>query len=211
METLDQRLAARVGLWVQSLVRMPVAGEETFEAQNIGMIRAADDDGPTGSEPEKGDAAEDQGAHNAFAQLGLFHQEIAQPARRNEEGLDRLLGVGIDQRRAARQLGKLAHERARTVLYDELGVSRPSAVSDLDPACQNDKGAWRDFAGRDDAVARRIGFELTKPPQPADLRLLQHGEHLIASGFGERMSRLRHGSLTGRLAISGYGRSAATP
>jgi hypothetical protein len=101
METLDQRLAARVGLWVQSLVRMPVAGEETFEAQNIGMIRAADDDGPTGSEPEKGDAAEDQGAHNAFAQLGLFHQETAQPARRNEEGLDRLLGVGIDQGQAA--------------------------------------------------------------------------------------------------------------
>ena len=37
----------------------------------------------------------------AFAQFGLFHQEIAQPARRNDEGLDRLLGVGIDQRRAA--------------------------------------------------------------------------------------------------------------
>ena len=35
-----------------------------------------------------------------FAELGLFHSEIAQPARRNEEGVDRLLGVGIDQRRA---------------------------------------------------------------------------------------------------------------
>ena len=65
------------------------------------MIRAPDDHRPAGSHIEKPDTTQDQGAHDAFAQLGLLHQEIAQPARRNEEGLDRLLGVGIDQRRAA--------------------------------------------------------------------------------------------------------------
>ena len=108
VKALDQRLCTRIGLWVQSLVRMRVAGEENFEAQNIGMICTADDHGSTGSEPEKGDAAEDQGAHDAFAELSLLHQEIAQPARRNEEGLDRLLGVGIDQGRAARKLCKFA-------------------------------------------------------------------------------------------------------
>ena len=172
---------------------MPVAGQETLEAQNIGMIRAADDDGPAGSEPEKGDAAEDQGAHDAFAQLRLFHQEITQSARRNEERLDRFLGVGIDQGRAAGKLRKLTHERARTVGYDELGMSRHSAVSDFDPSCQNDKSDRRDFAGRDEAITRRIGFELAEPPQPTDLRLLQHGEDLIASGFAEWLSGLRHG------------------
>jgi hypothetical protein len=160
MKALDQGLCTRVGLWIQSLMRMPVAGEETFEPQNIGMIGTADDYGTTGSEPEKGDAAEDQGAHDAFAELGLFHQQIAQPARRNEEGLDRLLGGGIDQRRTARELGKLAHERARTVGYDQLGVSRHDPPSDLDPPCQNHKSARRNFAGRDDAIARHIGFEL---------------------------------------------------
>jgi hypothetical protein len=128
------------------------------------MIRAADDYGTTGSEPEKGDAAEDQGAHDAFAQLGLFHQEIAQSARRNEERLDRLLGVGIDQGRAAGKLRKLAHERARTVGYDELGMSQRCAPSHIHPACQDNESAWRDFAGRDDAIVRRIGFELTEPP-----------------------------------------------
>ena len=76
--------------------------------------------------------------------------------------------------------------------YDELGMSRHSAVSDLDPSCQNHKSAWCDFAGRDDAIAHRIGFELTEPPQPTDLRRLQRGEDLIASGFAERTSRLRH-------------------
>src|SRR6202008_1305482 len=97
---------------------MPVASKETFEAQNIGMIRAADDHEPAGSRIKKGDTTENQGAHDAFAQFGLLHQQIAQPARRNEEGLDRLLGVSIDQGRAARKLRKLAHERARTVRYD---------------------------------------------------------------------------------------------
>jgi len=120
---------------------MPVAPKETFEAQNIGMIRAADDHRPVGSEIEKGDTAEDQGAHDAFAELGLFHQQIAQPARRNEERLDRLLGVGVDQRRPARKLRKLAHKRARTMGYDELGMSRQFAPGDIDPARQNDKKA----------------------------------------------------------------------
>ena len=78
---------------------MPVAPEETFEAQNISVIRSADDHRPAGSRIEKGDTAENQGPHDAFAELGLFHQEIAEPARRNEEGLDGLLGVGIDQGR----------------------------------------------------------------------------------------------------------------
>ena len=135
----------------------------------------------------------------------------AQPARRNEEGLDRLLGVGIDQGRAAGKLRKLAHERARTVGYDELGMSQRSAPSHIDPACQDNESAWRDFAGRDDAIVRRIGFELTEPPQPSDLRRLQHREPLIASRFDELTSRLRHDSLAGRLAISGYGCSAPDP
>src|SRR6516225_6534415 len=42
VKALDQRLCTGIGLWVQSLVRMRVAGEENFEAQNIGMICAAD-------------------------------------------------------------------------------------------------------------------------------------------------------------------------
>jgi hypothetical protein len=35
--------------------------------------------------------------------------------------------------------------------------------------------------------AGRIGPVLPKSGNPADLRRLQHGEHLVASGFGERM------------------------
>src|SRR6516225_5833192 len=188
MKAIDQGLRTRIGLWVEPLMRVPVAGKKALEAQNIGMIRAADDHRPAGTPIEKADTAQDQGAHDAFAQLGLFDQQIAQPARRNDECLGGLLGIGIDQGRAARKLCELAHERARTVRYDELGMSRHSAVSDLGPPCQDSESAWRDFAGRGDAIAHRVGFELTEPPQPTDLRRLQRGEYLIASGFDKRMS-----------------------
>src|SRR5262249_13252583 len=40
------------------------------------------------------------------------------------------------------------------------GLSRHSVMSDLNPACRNDKSAGRGFAGR--AVACSIGFELTE-------------------------------------------------
>jgi hypothetical protein len=71
-------------------------------------------------------------------------------------------------------------------------MSQTSALHDIDPACQNDDCAGRDLTGRDDAFARRIGFELTEPPQPTDLGRLQHREHLIAAGFNQ-LYRLRHG------------------
>ena len=125
MEALDQGLRARIGLWVQALVRMPVAGQEAFEAQYIGMIGAADDHRPAGARIEQADPAQDQGAHDALAQFGLFHHQIAQPARRNDERLDRLLGVGVDQGRPVGQLRKLAHERARAMGHDQLGMSQP--------------------------------------------------------------------------------------
>ena len=70
MKALDQGLRTRIGLWVEPLMRVPVAGKETFEAQNIGMIRAADDHRPAGTPIEKADTAKDQGAHDAFPMSG---------------------------------------------------------------------------------------------------------------------------------------------
>ena len=78
--------------------------------------------------------------------------------------------------------------------HDKLGMCQPSVLHNIDLACQNYECAGRDFTGRDDTFARRIGFELTEPPQPTDLRRVQHGEHLITPGFDQRVYRLRHGS-----------------
>ncbi len=77
--------------------------------------------------------------------------------------------------------------------HDKLGVSLPSALNNIDPASQNDESARRDLAGRDHALARRIGFALTEPRQPLDLVRLERRKHLIASGLDQRTYRLRHG------------------
>ena len=99
-EAVDQGLRAGIGLWVEPLVWMPVAGEEPFEAQNITIIGAADDDRAAGAERQQADAAQDQGAHDALAELRLFHHQIAQPPRRNDDRLCRFRGNGVDQGRA---------------------------------------------------------------------------------------------------------------
>jgi len=76
--------------------------------------------------------------------------------------------VGVDSR-------KLAHERARAMRYNKLGMSQPSVLLDIDLACQNDECAGRDFAGGDEALARREEPAFTEPRQPIDFRRLQHG------------------------------------
>ena len=84
--------------------------------------------------------------------------------------------------------------------YNKLGMSKPPVLLDIDLACQNDECAGRDFAGCDEALARHNKSAFTEPRQLLDFRRLQHGKHLIASGFDERMERLRHGSFEGKLA-----------
>ena len=100
LKALDQRSRTWIGLWIEPLVRMPVAGEEPFEAKNIAVIGAADDHRPAGTPLEQADTAQDQGAHDALAQLGLFDHQIAQPLRRNDERVYRFRGKGVDQGRS---------------------------------------------------------------------------------------------------------------
>jgi hypothetical protein len=71
-------------------------------------------------------------------------------------------------------------------------MSLPAALRDIDPAGQDKESARRDLAGRNHALPGHIGFALTEPFQPLDLFRLQHRKHLLASGFDQRMYRLRH-------------------
>ena len=91
-------------------MRLAVAGEKPLQAQHVGMAGAADDDRPAGAAFQQPDAAQDQRPHDALAEIGLLHHQVAQPVRGNDEAFDRLEGLGIDQRRAGGKLRQLAHE-----------------------------------------------------------------------------------------------------
>ena len=69
--------------------------------------------GPAGAGLQQADAAQDQRAHDPLAQFGFRNQQRAQPVRRNDQRLYRLLRDGVHQRRPAGQLRQFAHELRR--------------------------------------------------------------------------------------------------
>ncbi len=109
-KTLDQRSRARIVPGVEPLMRMPVAGQEAFEPQNVAVIRVADDHRSAGAGLEQADTAQDQGAHDPLTKFGLLHHEVAQPAGSNDGCLDCRRGGRVHQGRAPRQLREFAHQ-----------------------------------------------------------------------------------------------------
>ena len=103
--------------------------------------------GPVWSGFQQADAAQDQRAHDALAQLGFLHQHIAQPARRHHHGFDLAFGDGIHQRGAVGQLRQLAQEAAGTMRDDGLAAGHRAALAHLDLALE-DKGQARGHLAR---------------------------------------------------------------
>ena len=66
-------------------MRMTVAAEKTFQPQHVAIVGAADDDRAAGAGFEQADAAQDQRAHDPFAELGFRNQQRAEPVRRNDQ------------------------------------------------------------------------------------------------------------------------------
>ena len=170
-------------------MRMAVAAQKAREPQHVAVLGAADDHRPAGAGLEQPDAAQDQRAHDALAELGLRDQQRPQPVRRDDQRLDRSLRVRVDQRRPARQLRQLAHERAGAVGDDRLAAARLVVLGDVDLAGQDDDQAGADLADRGQRLARAIGADLAEPAHALDLRRLQRREHLVASGVDDRWGR----------------------
>src|SRR5262245_44331929 len=113
-------------------MRVAIAAEETLEPQHITVLRAANDHWSPGSGLEQPDAAQDERAHDALAELGLRNQQCAQTLGRDDQGLDRLPRTRIDQRRPSGELRELAHERARAMGDDRLAAAELAVLGDVD-------------------------------------------------------------------------------
>ena len=115
VETLDESARFWIGLRVKPLVRMTVAGEKGGEPNYVTVADRTDNDRPANSSLDESNPAQDQRAHDALPDLRFGNQDRPEPIGRYDERLDRILRMGIDQRRLARQLGEFANERAGTV------------------------------------------------------------------------------------------------
>ena len=115
MEALDQRLGFGVGVGIEQLMRLTVAAQKNLQPQHVAIVGAADDDRAAGAGFQQPDAADDQRAHDPLAELGFGDQQGAQPVRRDDQRLHRLLRGGVRQRRPSGQLRQFAYEFAGTV------------------------------------------------------------------------------------------------
>ena len=139
LEALEQGPRIDFGVGVEPLVRVPVAREEAFQPEHVGMRCAADDHRSSRSGLEQADAAQDQRAHDALAQLRFRHEEIAKLMRADHQGFDVAASDPVHERRAAGELGQLTHERPGTV-DDDRRAGRPIiALKDDDLALQDDE------------------------------------------------------------------------
>src|SRR5262245_43251970 len=83
MEALQEGLRACVLIGIETLAGVRVARQEVLEAQDVGVPGPPDDHRAAGAALDQLDAAQDQRAHDALAELSLLDQQAAQLLRWN--------------------------------------------------------------------------------------------------------------------------------
>ena len=87
--------------------------------------------GAAGAALDQGDAAQDQRAHDALAELGLGDQQRGAGSSGGiDQRLDLAFGVAVDQRGRAGQLADLGQELARALLDDRRDMAEAVALGD---------------------------------------------------------------------------------
>ena len=167
-------------------MRMAIAPEEILQSQHVAGPGGPDQDRTGLSHLQQPNPAQDQGAHDAFAEDGFLHQHIAQPAWRQHDRLDVAACYRIDQRRPAGQLRQFAQEFARTMLRDRLASRYCATLAHIDGTLEHKGKPGRDFAGLHDEGAIREVADFAETAQPRDIRFLQKRKHLVAAGLKQR-------------------------
>ena len=77
-EALHHRLPAGIGRGIEHEVGVTAAGQKPLEPHDIGTVRRTDQDGSRATRLDETDAAQDQGAHHDFTDLGRSDHQGAQ-------------------------------------------------------------------------------------------------------------------------------------
>ena len=194
-EALDQSPRAGIAARIEHLVRLSIALQESGQPKHITVAGAADDQRTRDAALNQTDAAQDQRAHDALAELGLRDENVAQPGGRDDERFDRLHGARV-------------HQRPRTVGDDRLFAPECVVLRDRDLAVQDHEHAGADVAGRDQLVVCLIGAEFAEPLQAADLGRLERREHLIEAGLDDRTLGRGHACVPLSQALRSSSRSS---
>ncbi len=148
--------------------------------------------GPADAALNEADAAQDQRAHDALAEVGLGHQQRAQFVRCDQQRLDVAVGMTIDQRDAAGELADLGQELPGTLVDDVREVAKPVAMADADIARQQHEHAGPWLAGLEQRLVVLVAPHLAEPAHAVDLVRRQRRKRLVISCKGSCAARPCH-------------------
>jgi len=166
---------------VDDVVGLAVALQETLQPQALGAFGRAQDDGAGGTLLDQRDAAQDQRANDALAEIGLGDDQRAQTRGAEQQDLDRTVGDDVDERGAARERSHFAGEVARFLAHDWNDVAEAVALADGDGAAQDDEHAHTGLAARYEALARSVALDRGEAPHALDVRGAEPREHFAAA------------------------------
>jgi hypothetical protein len=146
VKALDQGLGVRIGIGIESQMRMAVAAQKALQPQHVGMPGSSDDHRAAGAGFEEADAAQDQRAHDALAEFRLGDQQRAQSIGLDDQRLDGPARNGVDQGRPAGKLRELAQEGAGSMGDDRCGSAGRVVAADVDLAREDDAEAAASIA-----------------------------------------------------------------
>src|SRR5487761_1899685 len=161
------------------MMRIAVAGEKSLQPNNAGRMRRPDQHRSAGAALDQIDAAQDQRAHDALAEISFGDQKRTQSLRRNQQRFDVAFGVAIDQRDAAGELTDLGEKLPRPLVDHGRDVAEAIALRDCDMARQNDKHARPGFAGLEQSFAMPVIARLAEPAHPRDFLRRQRRKGLL--------------------------------
>ncbi len=170
-----------VQLGIEHAVRMAVGGQEALQRVDAAVAARADDDRAAGILFDQADAAQDQRAHDALAQVGVRDEQRAQRVGRYHQHFDVALGHAVAQRRAAGQLRHFAAELAALMGGDVGGVAQPVVAADDDAALEHQHQAEAGLARFEDHLAVVEVAHVAEAHHVLDVDRAERGENLVAA------------------------------
>ena len=192
MEAIDQCFRLRIGVGIELHARRAIAREKALEPQHVGIFGAADDHRSADAGLQHLRAAQDQRAHQPFAEVGLGDQQRPHPVGRKDQRLDRLGNDAVAERRPAGELRQFANECARAEFVKVLALAVGVVAVNVNLAAENDGEAEADFANGRQRFARREAAYLAEARGALDIRRVELREDLVASRLNDRRAGLTH-------------------
>ena len=196
VKPVEQGLDVGVAFEIEVGVRMGVAVQELPDAQRARAMAGTDDDDVAEIVRDQLHPAQDEGAHQDLADLGIGLHQRQHAFAAELDDLPGLADAGAHEGGARGDHVDLAGEIARAVQGDEL-LGAGEGLGDLDLARGDDKERHVLLAGFDQHLAALRRPPLAVGSHPRDLRRRELGEHALGGGFGRRPNQryiVVHGS-----------------